>query len=162
MAANRLPHRRIAKPGFASVLALSAAALVACAGGSEPSSAPGTSAATDAPSSAGSGAAPGTGGSSPEAPSSSAVQATETDFAIDLSETELAAGTTTFEVTNQGQASHDLVVESADGKDLAATEILPPGKSGTVEVDLPPGEYVVYCSVGNHRGIGMELEVTVK
>ncbi len=166
MSVNRLAHRRIAKPGFASVLALSAAALVACSGGSEPSSAPNAPSSAEAPSSASSeapsSAGSSTGGSSAEAPSSSAVQATETDFAIELSKTELAAGTTTFEVTNGGQATHDLVVESADGTDIGATEIFPPGGSGTLDVDLPPGEYVVYCSVGNHRGAGMELEVTVK
>ena len=166
MSANRLTHRRIAKPGFASVLALSAVALVACSGDAEPSSAANapssaeapSSPSSDAPSSAGSS----TGGGSSEAPSASAVQAIETDFAIELSKTELAAGTTTFEVTNEGRSSHDLVVETADGTDIGATEIFPPGGSGTLEVELPPGEYVVYCSVGNHRGMGMELEVTVK
>jgi uncharacterized cupredoxin-like copper-binding protein len=162
---TRLSPRRIGRPGLASVLAVSASALVACSGGSEPSSAPSAPSSAEAPSSASSeapsSAGSGTGSSSAEAPSASVVQATETDFAIELSETELAAGTTTFEVTNEGQSSHDFVVESADGKDLAATEILPPGKSGTVEVDLPPGEYVVYCSVANHRSLGMELEITV-
>jgi plastocyanin len=78
-----------------------------------------------------------------------------------MAETELSAGTYTIEVTNEGQASHDLVVEGPDGEDVAATEILPPGASGTVEVTLEPGEYVFYCSVGPHRGMGMELPVTV-
>jgi uncharacterized cupredoxin-like copper-binding protein len=162
---TRLSPRRIGRPGLVSVLALSASALVACSGGSEPSSAPNppssaeapSSASSEAPSSAGSSA----GGGSAEAPSASVVRATETDFAIDLSETELAAGTTTFEVSNDGGATHDLVVETVEGTDVGATKILSPGTSGTVEVTLEPGTYVVYCSVGNHRGMGMELEITV-
>lgn len=68
-------------------------------------------------------------------PSPSVVQATETEFAIEFSETELAAGTTTFAVTNEGEASPNLVVASADGKNLAATEIAPPGGSCTVRTD---------------------------
>jgi uncharacterized cupredoxin-like copper-binding protein len=30
-----------------------------------------------------------------------------------------------------------------------------------VEVSLQPGEYVFYCSIGNHREMGMEVAVTV-
>jgi plastocyanin len=30
-----------------------------------------------------------------------------------------------------------------------------------VSVALAPGEYVFYCSVGNHRAMGMELTVQV-
>ncbi|WP_157936786.1 cupredoxin domain-containing protein [Geodermatophilus chilensis] len=161
MPTTRLSHRRIARPGAALTLSLSAAVLVACSGGADPSSAPGTSASTDAPSPSASAGAPGSTEASPEAPSSSVLQATETDFAIELSKTELAAGTHTIEVVNEGGATHDLVVENADGEDVAASEVIPPGGSGTVEVDLQPGEYVVYCSIANHRGMGMELAVTV-
>jgi plastocyanin len=154
---TRLSHRRIARPGAALTLSLSAAVLVACSGGSDPSSAPGTSAGTETPSSSSSSTAE----SAPEAPSASVLQATETDFTIELSQRELTAGTYTIEVTNEGRATHDLVVEDAGGKDVAASEVIPPGASGTVDVDLQPGEYVVYCSIGNHRGMGMELAVTV-
>ncbi len=34
-------------------------------------------------------------------------------------------------------------------------------KSSSVTVTLEPGEYVFYCSVGNHRQMGMEKTVTV-
>jgi plastocyanin len=159
--ATRLSHRQVARPGVAFTLALSAAALVACSGGSDPSSAYGTSTSTDAPSSSSPSGGPSTADSSPEAPSSSVLQATETDFAIELSQRELSAGTYTIEVTNEGQATHDLVVEDAGGEDVAASEVIAPGGSDTVEVDLQPGEYVVYCSIGNHRGMGMEVAVTV-
>jgi len=37
---------------------------------------------------------------------------------------------------------------------------LAPGESGSLTLDLAPGTYVVYCPVGGHRGLGMELEVT--
>ena len=48
-----------------------------------------------------------------------------------------------------------------DGNDIGGTEMIPPGESTTFTVDLEPGEYVFYCSVGNHRAMGMEVTVTV-
>ncbi|HEX2075056.1 MAG TPA: plastocyanin/azurin family copper-binding protein [Geodermatophilus sp.] len=103
-----------------------------------------------------------TGGAAPttDAGEGQTVAVTEGDFFIEMPETTLAAGSYTFEVTNGGQATHDLVVER-DGNDVAATERFAPGGSGTLTVDLQPGEYVFYCSVGNHRAMGMEVPVTV-
>jgi plastocyanin len=158
--------------GAVLVIAATLGALTACSGGSDapdaaaPSStgtSAGTSSADPAPSSS---AAPSssTGGSAtpaPETPASSSLSAGLVDFAIEMPETELEAGTYTIDVANDGRASHDLVVEDAGGSEVAATEILTPGGSGTLEVTLEPGEYAFYCSVGNHRGMGMELVVTV-
>jgi uncharacterized cupredoxin-like copper-binding protein len=95
------------------------------------------------------------------APSPVALRATEVDFAIELPQTELAAGSYTIEVVNEGDANHDLVIEDAGGTEVAASEVIQPGQSGTVEVSLQPGEYVFYCSIGNHREMGMEVAVTV-
>jgi uncharacterized cupredoxin-like copper-binding protein len=79
---------------------------------------------------------------------------------IQLSEDSFTAGIYTFEVTNTGSMRHDFVVEQ-DGEDVASTDVLQPGESTTLEVDLTPGEYVFYCSVGAHRAAGMETTVTV-
>ena len=105
---------------------------------------------------------------SPSSPASSApaeaeaetVQVTEGEMFIELSEDSYAAGTYTFEVVNEGDMPHDFVVER-DGEDVAATEVLQPGESATLEVDLEAGDYVFYCSVGAHRAAGMETPVTV-
>jgi uncharacterized cupredoxin-like copper-binding protein len=79
---------------------------------------------------------------------------------VELSEDSFSAGTYTFEVTNTGRMAHDFVVEQG-GSDVAATEVLQPGESATLEVELTPGDYVFYCSVGNHRAMGMQTSVTV-
>ena len=102
-----------------------------------------------------------TASSSPSAPSPVTLQATEVDFAIELPQTDLAAGSYTIEVANEGDATHDLVIEDASGNEVAASEVIAPGQSGRVEVSLQPGEYVFYCSIGNHREMGMEVAVTV-
>ena len=88
------------------------------------------------------------------------VTATEGEMYIELSTEDFSAGSYTFEVVNEGSATHDFIVER-DGKDVAGTETIDPGGNTTLTVDLEPGEYVFYCSVGNHRAAGMEVTVTV-
>jgi len=52
------------------------------------------------------------------------------------------------------------VVEQ-NGADVAKSDSIGPGKKTTVTVALQPGKYVFYCSIGNHRAMGMETDVTV-
>ena len=85
---------------------------------------------------------------------------TSVDFDFEMASTDLAAGEYTIELTNDGSATHDLVVER-DGEDVAETEDIGPGQSSAVNVTLEPGEYVFYCSIGNHRSMGVEVTVTV-
>jgi plastocyanin len=55
---------------------------------------------------------------------------------------------------------HDWVVDEFDG---AATEQVNPGKTTTAEfVADKKGEYEFYCSVGNHRGMGMVGKLIVE
>ena len=104
--------------------------------------------------------APAPASSSPAEAESETVAVTEGEMFIELSEDSFTAGTYTFEVTNTGDMPHDFVIEEA-GSDVAGTEVLQPGESTTLEVELTPGDYVFYCSVGAHRAAGMELPITV-
>ncbi|MBM7805308.1 plastocyanin [Geodermatophilus bullaregiensis] len=103
--------------------------------------------------------APSTAGAPTEAEART-VTATEGEMFIELSEDSFSPGSYTIEVVNEGNATHDLVVER-DGEDVAATENIAPGQSATLTVTLEAGEYVFYCSIGNHRAMGMETPVTV-
>jgi len=85
---------------------------------------------------------------------------TEVGFDIEPESSDLPAGDYTITVKNEGDATHDLVVER-DGKDIAKSDTLGPGDSATFTVTLQPGQYVFYCSIGNHRAMGMETDVTV-
>ena len=124
------------------------------AGSSTPGSEPSTSA---APSSA----APETAAPPAAAPAEArSVTATEGEMYIELSESSFTPGSYTIEVVNEGNATHDLVVER-DGADVAATETIAPGASATLTVTLQEGDYVFYCSIGNHRAMGMEIPVVV-
>ena len=92
--------------------------------------------------------------------SATTITATEADFSITLDEDTLTAGDYTIEVVNDGGATHDLVVER-DGEDVAGTDTIAPGESTTLNVTLDEGEYIFYCSIGNHRAMGMEVTVQV-
>jgi plastocyanin len=85
---------------------------------------------------------------------------TEVGFDIKLESSDLPAGDYSITVRNEGDATHDLVVEQ-DGQDIAKSDTLGPGDSATFTVTLQPGQYVFYCSIGNHRAMGMETDVTV-
>lgn len=88
------------------------------------------------------------------------LQVTETEFGIALPESRLAPGSYTFRVKNAGSAQHDLVVKGP-GVDSARTEILAAGQDGTVSATLLAGTYELWCSVGNHRQLGMTTTITV-
>ena len=104
--------------------------------------------------------------SEPEAPAESNVPPADAtviavsaiDFGYELSETGGAAGTYTFELTNDGSMGHNLVLEGVSG---ASTAIINSGDTASFTVTLEPGEYTLYCSVGNHRAQGMEVTFTV-
>jgi len=156
---------RSARHAAPLVLALGIALLSGCSGdegatdAAASSSAPSSSAATtSAEASTPASSAPAS--SAPAEAESETVAVTEGEMFIELSEDSFNAGTYTFEVTNTGSMRHDFVVEQ-NGEDVANTDVLQPGESTTLEVDLTPGEYVFYCSVGAHRAAGMEVPVTV-
>lgn len=172
MSRSTRPHVSRRMRGAASALTLAGilAATAACGGG-EPDTDDATAALpspseTSAPSAAESPTTQSPTQSSTQSSAPAGEQEAETveaqlvDFAIELDEDSFAAGTYEFAVTNDGDASHSFVVER-DGEDVAATAILQPGQSETLTVDSEPGTYVIYCSVGNHRGMGMEVTVDV-
>jgi plastocyanin len=143
----------------AALLALGMGGLTACGGSDSGSgSAANATSQTAASSSAdASASASSTSGGSAE---SEAITATEQDFSISLDEDHLKAGSYTITVVNKGSATHDLAVEE-DGTTKATSDKVGPGQTTTLTVDLDAGEYTFYCSVGNHRAMGMEKTVTV-
>ena len=87
------------------------------------------------------------------------VDVKETEFKIELGKGSLPAGSYVFDVHNEGQAPHDLVIEGEDVD--AATPTIEGGESKTLKVELQPGSYEVYCSIPGHKEAGMELKLTV-
>jgi len=134
--------RRVAAAGG---LALALGLLTACGGSSDAASPSSSTSSSSSASSVG---------------QAQTLTVTEVGFDIKLESSDLPAGDYTITVKNEGDATHDLVVEQ-DGQDIAKSDTLGPGDSATFTVTLQPGRYVFYCSIGNHRAMGMETDVTV-
>jgi len=81
------------------------------------------------------------------------------EFAISMPSS-LPAGRVTFAITNDGTITHSFEIEG-NGVEKALKNPLEPGQTGMLSVNLDPGTYTVYCPIDDHRGQGMELEVTV-
>jgi len=81
------------------------------------------------------------------------------EFAISMPAT-LPAGRVTFAVTNDGTITHSFEIEGGN-VEKALKNPLEPGQTDMLSVNLDPGTYTVYCPIDDHRGQGMELEVTV-
>ena len=100
-----------------------------------------------------------TGGATAAAGAES-VALTATEFKYDPAAVTVdAAGKVTFTVTNNGQETHVLEVEGNGVEEK--TDSIAPGDSGTLAVDLQPGEYEFYCPIDGHRAQGMEGKIVV-
>lgn len=121
-----------------AVIALAVATVLAACGGADPEETadPGTSPPADA----------------------TVVEVSAVEFGYSASATQVPAGTVAFELTNDGEMGHDLVLEGGPG---GATAVIGSGETATLTVELEPGTYALYCSVSNHRALGMEFEITV-
>jgi uncharacterized cupredoxin-like copper-binding protein len=74
--------------------------------------------------------------------------------------TSLSAGSRAFRVTNNGTTEHNFEVEGQGIEEEFETN-LSPGETQTMQLNLEPGTYEVYCPVANHREQGMEIQITV-
>lgn len=99
--------------------------------------------------------------------------------------TEYAAGSVTFDVSNDGEFPHEFVVIEGEGYEslpledggkvieeelptgalVDRTSRIQPGETAQLTVDLAPGSYVLVCNLGSggnsHAGAGQNLDVTV-
>ena len=86
------------------------------------------------------------------------VEAHDIDFDSDAYR--VAAGQVDVEYVQEGQLPHSLVVEASDGggvDDFRLEVGDADADSGTV--DLPAGDYVIWCDIPGHRDAGMEADV---
>jgi hypothetical protein len=83
------------------------------------------------------------------------------EWKIELSETTKPSGPVTLTVVNAGSIPHQLEIE---GRGIERrTELIQPGASAMLEVTLEPGNYEIYCPVGDesHKKLGMETHLIV-
>ena len=88
----------------------------------------------------------------------STVQVDLNEFTFDPDPLQVPADTSlTFELANSGAIPHDMVIV-----DVAESEIVQAGQTGTFEVDpLEEGEYEIICTEAGHEDAGMVTTMTV-
>jgi plastocyanin len=88
------------------------------------------------------------------------VKISETEFKLTPSDPTTKAGTVTFDISNDGSTVHNLEVEGNGVEE--ESDDFQAGQSGKLTVDLKPGTYEIYCAIDDHKGLGMEGELTVQ
>ena len=93
-----------------------------------------------------------------------AVGVGEREFTITPYRTSVPPGLVRFNVTNFGEDGHNLtVVRASDGKTLAASPEIRSERQYTLRVTLKrPGAYRLYCTLANHKALGMKSKIRVK
>jgi plastocyanin len=89
------------------------------------------------------------------------VQVSAKEFFFALSRHTVVAGPAIVELVNFGEDPHDLRLERLGGGRLWKTPLVYPGAYYDLEATLVPGRYRLWCSIGNHRKLGMQAVLTV-
>lgn len=85
------------------------------------------------------------------------------DIAFDRDAYGVVSGPVAVEYRQKGSLPHSLVIEDDDGRTLDGFELeVGDVDSDSGTVDLPAGEYVLYCDVPGHRAAGMEARLQVE
>jgi uncharacterized cupredoxin-like copper-binding protein len=95
------------------------------------------------------------------APAPARVQVGAKEFFFSLSRHKVVAGPAIVELVNFGEDPHDLRLERVGGGRVWKTPLVYPGAYYDLEAKLVPGRYRLWCSVANHRKLGMQAMLTV-
>ncbi len=90
------------------------------------------------------------------------MQVSATEFNLGLSRHSIKAGRALIELANFGEDPHDLRLRRVGGTKIWGTRVVAPEETATLSAKLPPGHYKLWCSLGDHRALGMEATLTVK
>jgi plastocyanin len=90
------------------------------------------------------------------------VQVTAKEYWYTLSSRTVKPGAAVIEFVNYGEDPHDMRVQRAGGGKIYKTPVLQPGAYFDLSVKLLPGRYRLWCSIANHRQLGMQAVLVVK
>jgi plastocyanin len=97
----------------------------------------------------------------PKAAAPSRVQVVAREYSVSLSRLRVHSGTAVIELANFGQDLHDLRVQRIGAKHIAGLGVVPAGGRADLTLKLAPGRYSFWCSVANHRKLGMRTTLIV-
>ena len=100
--------------------------------------------------------------SSTAAPYPARLQAVADEFTLVLSRTAVRKRQVKIELVNFGEDPHDLRLRRIGGKHTFVIGETLPGASRSKTFTLPYGRYRVWCSIANHRELGMRAVLRVR
>lgn len=89
------------------------------------------------------------------------VQVVAREYSFSLSRVRVHSGTAVIELANFGQDLHDLRVQRIGSTHIAGLGVVAAGARADLTVKLAPGRYSFWCSVANHRRLGMHTTLVV-
>ena len=90
------------------------------------------------------------------------LQVVAREFSLALSRPKLKAGPAIVELVNLGQDAHDLRLRRIGGTMIYAMPAVQPGRHAALRTKLRAGRYRLWCSVANHRALGMRATLVVR
>jgi uncharacterized cupredoxin-like copper-binding protein len=97
-----------------------------------------------------------TGGTEP-----AAVGVVLREFEFEPRPLKVKAGKVRFLLMNRGSVEHDFMIPEVMEAMEHEKDLVQPGKSKTIEVDLKPGRYEAVCTVPGHKESGMTVVIEV-
>jgi hypothetical protein len=89
------------------------------------------------------------------------VQVVAMEYYFILSRHAVAAGPAIVQLVDFGQDPHDLRLQRVGGGRVYGAPVVQPGGIYDLDVDLHPGTYELWCSIANHRALGMQAKLLV-
>lgn len=90
------------------------------------------------------------------------LQVVAKEYSFALSRQSVKAGPAVIELANFGQDPHDLRVQRVGSRHVAGTPVVAPGDRAELTLKLLRGRYSVWCSIANHRRLGMRATLVVR
>jgi hypothetical protein len=90
------------------------------------------------------------------------VQVVAREFSLELSRSSILAGKATIELANFGEDPHDLRLQRIGGATVYRWSLAQAGAVEDRTLALAPGRYRLWCSLANHRALGMLATLVVR
>jgi plastocyanin len=89
------------------------------------------------------------------------MQVAATEFNFGLSRHTIKEGRALIELANYGEDPHDLRLRRIGGTKVWGTRVVGSEDTAVLSAKLTPGHYRLWCSIANHRSLGMTALLTV-
>jgi len=83
------------------------------------------------------------------------------EFEFEPRPLKVKAGKVRFLLMNRGSVEHDFMIPEIMEAMGHEKDLVQPGKTKAIEVDLKPGTYEVICTVAGHQEAGMKATIEV-